>query len=146
MTAQTLTRSVIGSTGSSNESLSSTIGETVIQTGNTNTIILTQGFQQADKITGTFIDPLLGEASFSLYPNPTADKLILEIGTDKQRNLQVAFVDMRGRMVSESVNFQTGNGQPVELDVSHFATATYSLMLKNEQGKVLKSLRFQKID
>lgn len=55
--AQTLERSVIGTTGSSstagNIHISSTVGEAVIQTGQSGSFILTQGFQQPDANPGT---------------------------------------------------------------------------------------------
>lgn len=144
--AQTLSRSFIGTTGSTHQQLSYTVGETVINTGTTNNEVLTQGFQQGEKIIGTFIDPLLGETTFVLYPNPTTEKLILEIDTDQRRKLQVEFIDIRGRRVIPIQKVETGQALPHEFDVSSFATATYILLLKNEAGQPLKSIRFEKLD
>lgn len=142
--AQTISRSVIGSTGSNNEQMSFTVGETVIEMGDSPDIILTQGFQQPETLTGTFVDPILGEATFVLYPNPTQEKLILKIETEKSRTLSVGFSDIRGRRILLDKEVKVGQNLEHDFDVSSFAEGNYLLLLKNEQGKVLKSFRFQK--
>ena len=144
--AQTLSRSVIGSTGSVNELLSYTVGETVIETGSSGTLILTQGFQQPDKLIGTFSDPILGHASFTLYPNPASERLMLEIQTNQPRFLQIQISDIRGRQMSPVKRIETGLGTPHSFDVNSFASGTYLLLIKNEQGTLLKGLRFVKMD
>lgn len=59
--AQTISRSVIGATGSVHPQLSSTTGEVAIATGTAAGSIFTQGFQQPDAFTG-------GEGSFCNLP------------------------------------------------------------------------------
>ncbi|MEZ4828503.1 MAG: T9SS type A sorting domain-containing protein [Bacteroidia bacterium] len=144
--AQTLSRSVISSTSSSKEQLSFTTGETVIATGNSGTTILTQGFHQPDRITGTFVDPLLGTTTFMLYPVPATETLNLEIQTDKRRVFLVDFTDVRGRSVGATRRIETDTNATTEFQVSSFASGAYFLLLRNEDGQLLKSLRFRKTD
>ena len=144
--SQTISRSVIGSAGSIDEQLSFTVGETVIATAESPSIILTQGFQQPDKIIGTFHDPVLGQVDVSLYPNPTTEALILEIEADQMLQLQVDFSDVRGRIILSSRDILVHGTARVQFCVQALANGTYLMMLRGKDGTVLKSFRFQKID
>ena len=81
LSAQTLSRQVIGSTGSANEQLSSTTGETVVNTAVSGTFILTQGFQQPDNTTVGIRQPIEVVVSYNLYPNPALDLITLELNS-----------------------------------------------------------------
>jgi hypothetical protein len=143
---QTLSRTVIGSTGSVNNELSYTVGEAVIETGSGGSLVLTQGFQQPDKLTGTSNDPLLGRADYVLYPNPTQDHLILEITTDKPQSFAVEFIDLRGRRVGEVRQLEPGTNIKETFATSHLAEGTYVLLLKSTSGRILDQMRFRKLD
>lgn len=144
--AQTISRSVIGSTGGLHPQMSYSVGESIIQTGSNPTITLTQGFQQPDELLGTFTDPFLGTLDFRLYPSPTLGDLVLEVDSDQPMHLEVVFSDMRGRQVGPSVNWQVHGVSQRQLDVRHFAAGTYSLALRLEEGPVIRTIRFQKTD
>lgn len=141
---QSISRSVISSGGSNNDQLSSTLGESVIATASGSDLILAQGFQQPDELWATSADPLLGKATFRLYPNPTREKLILEIESEESRKIAVEFIDMRGRKVSKALPIEIGSNSEHTFDVSNYAVGTYMLLLKDGNGKILNSFRFQK--
>ena len=143
--AQSLSRSVIGSAGSTNPQLSYTVGETVIETGASGLFILTQGFQQPDMQTVSN-DPLLGETNLRVYPNPTQQMLTLEIEAEKSRSFEVEFVDIRGRRVISPRQLPLGTSVKEDFDVSGFASGTYVLILKSDNGQILESIRFRKTD
>ncbi|MEL6695555.1 MAG: T9SS type A sorting domain-containing protein [Bacteroidota bacterium] len=144
MMAQTISRSVIGATGSSNEQLSYTVGETVIHTGTSNANILTQGFQQPDTTVTTFLDPQLGEVNLTLYPNPATDQLFLDLEGKSQAQYRVKIFDMRGRQVIAERTV-TGDSRSV-FDVSDKAKGTYLMLIQSVQGKILDQLKFEITD
>ncbi len=144
--AQTLSRSVLSSTGSTHPQLSATVGETVIHTASAGNLVLTQGFQQPDVLTGTFIDPQGGETAFLLYPNPSREALVLEVDTKNRQLLQVSFVDMQGRTVIPDQAIEARQDLSHTFEVGSLASGNYLLVLKTKEGLLLKSLRFQKVD
>ncbi len=144
--AQRLSRSVIGTTGSINEQLSYTVGESVIETATSPTIVLSQGFQQPDRLIGTFVNPFGENTSFSLYPNPTRSTLILEVDTSRPFSLVVAFIDARGREVLQRQNLAVEGASQMQVDVRGLASGSYTMMLLLEDGQMAKSFRFQKVD
>ena len=94
----------------SSGSLSWTLGEVAIETLSETNFILTQGFQQS-KLTLTAINDLqtLG-IELSVYPNPTNSFLLIEVKTDKQRDLQINLFDLNGKLILQKkiiVNKQT---------------------------------------
>ena len=141
---QSLSRSVISSGGSNNDLLSYTLGESVTATASGSDLTLAQGFQQPDELWATSVDPLLGKATFRLYPNPTREKLILEIESEESRKIGVEFIDVRGRKVSKVLPIEIGSSTEHTFDVSSYAVGTYLLLLKDGSGKILNSFRFQK--
>ena len=143
---QTLSHSVIGSTGSIKSTLTYTVGETVIQTGKTGTIILAQGFHQPDNPVGTATDPFLGKFSYKLYPNPVQEELILDVEPQQPVQLRVEITDIRGRRVMNPKEWELSANMRTTFDVSTYATGVYTLTLYLESGKGAKSFRFRKVD
>ncbi|MEM6347267.1 MAG: T9SS type A sorting domain-containing protein [Bacteroidota bacterium] len=142
--AQTISRSVIATTGSSNEQLSYTLGETVIETASSGTIILTQGFQQPEQVSGTYLDPDWGTLTYLLYPNPTQAELVLEISSSKAQRLRVSFCDVKGKIVMGAPDLFVTQQTETSYEVGHFAAGTYVLLLQNEGGGLVQSIRFVK--
>ena len=143
---QTLSRSVLGTTGSTQDQLSYTVGETVIQTAEAMDTLLTQGFQQPDVLSGTFVDPLMGLTAYVLYPNPTSGNLSLELTTEGRREFSAEIVDVHGRIVLAPLKLVVETQSVTTFDVSHLATAGYVLLLRNREERVVKGIRFQKVD
>lgn len=148
--SQTLERSVIGAYGASGSNgtieVDMTVGEVAITTGQTGSIIVTQGFHQPDDgITG-IEDPLGISVNYSLYPNPTTEKLFLELSTENATELLVEIVDVRGRNTPlESVSMMvSGQVSKTEWDTSRLAEGMYMVVIKNNQGEINGSIRFQK--
>ncbi|GAB5466855.1 MAG: hypothetical protein Kapaf2KO_22910 [Candidatus Kapaibacteriales bacterium] len=78
--------------------------------------------------------PGQGTVSFSIYPNPTADRLhivlkeIIEI--DKQLSLRYSIMDMTGREVTGSYQSQTLiNSDEIIIEVSYLNSGNYTLIL-----------------
>lgn len=104
--AQSIDMSVIAAAGdyftnsSTNYSLSWTLGETATATLESETFILTQGFQQVF-LDGTGIDdfsPIISD--ISVYPNPTSSKLNIRFTKFPSQQFKIACFDILGRLVA----------------------------------------------
>ena len=152
--AQSLERQVIGTAGDYVEngdiSLSYTIGEPIIETAITGTIILTQGFQQPDaQRTSSGIDQDVAgvEVGYSVFPNPTTDILHVNLTSNEAVEMIVELYDMGGKQNKlQTSKFLVSGTTNQEFDVSHLAAAQYMLVFNNVNGKTLKSINFQKVD
>jgi hypothetical protein len=132
MQAQSLTPTVISSTGgfssNANGSLSYTVGEmTMVQTFSANGNILTQGFQQPnDNITGLIDLTHDDYGSLVVYPNPAVDNLWYGFQFPENGKIQVALYDMLGQVVSELYTADYTGGKTVQqISVSSLAAADY---------------------
>lgn len=150
LSAQSIERSVIGAYGASGSNgsieVDMTVGEVAITTGQSGSLIVTQGFHQpSGGITG-IEQPLRITVDYSLYPNPTTDKLYLELRTENTTELQVEIVDVRGRNTPlEAVSLiVSGQVSTTEWDTSRLAEGMYMVVIKNNQGEINGSIRFQK--
>ncbi|MEM7375455.1 MAG: T9SS type A sorting domain-containing protein [Bacteroidota bacterium] len=103
--------------------LTHSIGETVIETLSTDSLILTQGFLQSGKSfdTLTSIDPFL-ELSLTIYPNPTSQELFVKGALTGEEKLSI--YDMRGRVVLQQ---QLRLGEAIS--VRHFPSGMYQLFI-----------------
>ena len=147
----TLERQVIGSAGSyatsGDISVSATVGETATETAISGTLILTQGFQQPNQEDFVGIEDEWNIiVDYNIFPNPTADKLIIELNTDKRIDLNFDLYDLRGRATPvDRISQQIQGKVKTEMNLTSLAEGTYLLSLSNKDGKVIKSFRIQKI-
>ncbi|MCU0438228.1 MAG: Ig-like domain-containing protein [Raineya sp.] len=74
--------------------------------------------------------------NFTLYPNPTKDKIIVGFeGITVTENYQIYIYDQLGRMCKEAT-LQSGN-QGVVVNVENLADGMYVLKLQNSQGDMI---------
>ncbi len=145
--AQTISRSAIVSAGGTNEMLSFSVGETVIETVLSGTIVLTQGFQQSDDandLSVTHIDEN-DIVNFKVYPNPSTGFVFLEFDSESDIQFLISIIDVQGRSIIEERNIQTNTNSLIEFDLSDFNDGNYFLMLKNSKGEVLESISIIKL-
>lgn len=148
--AQFLERQLLSSSGSlfENEQIivSSTQGEVVINSGESNMLILTQGFQQPniEDLTGTIL--LKKKAiEIAIFPNPTFDQVSLKFFTDEFFLLEYRLFDISGKQVGQNVFFNLKNQNTQIIDLSEYANGQYYLVLLDEEKQVIKSLGIQKL-
>jgi hypothetical protein len=119
--AQSLSPEVISSNGdfytNTGGSVSFTIGETVVETFNGASNILTQGFQQPFLVVTSIPEKENGNFLF-LYPNPVKDNLMLDFNKMEGGNYQINVYDVSGKLVLD---------EKVEIN-SHFSTHSLSLL------------------
>ena len=146
LSAQTLSRQVIGATGSANEQLSSTTGETVVTTAVSGSFILTQGFHQPENATVGIRKPVEVVVNYNLYPNPALEQITLELSSARPLDLRLQVIDMRGRMALPAMPLRVDGSAQKQLDVSTLATGAYALQIMTAGNEPVKTLTFEKRD
>jgi methionine-rich copper-binding protein CopC len=74
--------------------------------------------------------------SFTLYPNPTKDKIVVGFeGVTATENYQIQIYDQLGRLCKDAT-LQSGN-QGVVINVENLADGMYVLKLQNTQGEMI---------
>ncbi|MCW3125210.1 MAG: hypothetical protein JWO03_868 [Bacteroidetes bacterium] len=153
--AQSLSPTVIASAGSysvvGGTSLSSTVGEPVIQTLSQTNTILTQGFQQPNDIVNGLLDiEKEANGSFSVYPNPTQATLWFGYEFAETGKVEVSLYDIVGQKLGYSLNENYDSGKLVHsFDCSSYAAGNYVLSVKLTQSsgkEIILSKKFQVIN
>ena len=119
--------------------VSSTIGEPIIETFPGNGIILTQGFQQS-KLMIVSIQDIDSNFSTEIYPNPTTTSITLE--TNGVFNLEYQLISLTG----EIIQHHKINSNKANIDLSFLPANTYLLKIFSAEGKLSKVIKVQKIN
>ena len=139
--AQSLSHSVIGSTGeafhSSNGSIDWTLGEIATETYSLAGKIFTQGFQQPEvKASGA-------RFSIEVYPNPVSDSVKIKIS--KKGSYRVEVYDLLGKKVMDQNINLIVNEVPIQIDFRDFVPALYILRIFNSSTGNVFSIKIEKI-
>jgi len=148
--AQVLERSVIGSTGSyattSSVQVSSTIGEPVIFTGVSSSIIITQGFHQANPPAAIGIDDPETGLSVNAYPNPTTNEMVVHLTAERSMRVEIGLFDIQGKETSVPAKTVDVHGDVKHvMNLSKLAVGNYLIVLKSEEG-LLGTIKVQKVE
>ncbi|MEX0811715.1 MAG: T9SS type A sorting domain-containing protein [Chitinophagales bacterium] len=150
---QSIERQVVSPYGSYEESgalaLSSTVGEVATATLEQADIILTQGFQQPSDIDDTVgIERVINDLNISAFPNPTTQKVILELNSNKEMEIFVRLFDINGKQLRHGNADQvTVLGHSVhEIDLSAYASGHYIIHLSEKEKGTAESIKVQKIE
>ncbi len=147
---QSAEREVIASLGSKSISVtgmqvSQTIGETVVNSTTSSSVIVSAGFQQGTGMS-TAVDDFDENTLFSVYPNPFGDVLNVKVETTKAVNLELSFVDIRGAETPIPVSqFQVVGNAERSIDCSELAVGSYMLQIRDVKTGALKVVPIQKI-
>jgi len=142
--SQTTTPEILTTSGgyqsNASASLSWTLGEPIIETGNSPSNFLTQGFQQPADIIITTVDNTQNpKGNVTAYPNP-ASSLIYVSGTSNQPMLAEVY-DLTGQMVCK----KTISTEDNSLNVGNLSNSIYLLKVFTTEGKLLQTLKIDKI-
>lgn len=150
---QSIERQVVSSYGSYAESgalaLSSTVGEVATATLEQADIILTQGFQQPSDLDDTVgIDRIIRDLKIHAFPNPTTQKVILELNSDKELDVLIEVFDINGQQLnSGEIDQVTVLGRSVhEIDMGNYASGQYIIRLSERGEGSMESIKIQKIE
>lgn len=144
VSGQSIERFVISSMGGSfsNATLSidQTVGEAVIATFSSPTVVLTQGFQQPPLSDVSIPEVGNGQLPISVFPNPGPGKYTIDIPPTQSPNTLVEVFDMLGQLLySREYNTNPADHTRIELILPYLATGTYHLRVS--AGNASGSLR-----
>jgi hypothetical protein len=136
LNAQSVSQSVISSTGSfsagADFSISSTTGEmTMVQTFSTASVILTQGFQQpADDAVGLFDMATNDYGTFAVYPNPATNDMWFAFQLPGEGEVTVKIYDVLGQEIKQVYSNKYESGNTTEkISVGSLSAGSYYLSL-----------------
>lgn len=127
---------VIGSAGTATETsggaIAYTVGEMVVETGETSGGVLTQGFHQSF-ITITAIDELPASLALKLYPNPATDFIIIE-SDELNRFDNMTMYDMAGQLVWQARGNSAVDNR-LTVNMANRAAGNYIIKLNDSKAQ-----------
>src|SRR5690606_3963447 len=116
------------------------VGQVVYTTATGTNGSVAQGVQQAYEIFTTGIKESELNISLSVFPNPTADNLTLQISDYNNGKLSYQLFDMQGKLLN--------NGQVTEkqtqINTSRLPSAIYFINVVNQENKKVQSFKIIK--
>lgn len=133
---QTIDREVITASGgyhtTDNSALSWTLGDLAVETYISNSLILSQGFQQGH-LNVNAVENIDTGFTLKAYPNPVKDILIIETQAPDKRDYQI--IDANGRIIENGIMIF----YPFELDFTNRPSGIYFLKVdQNITHKIVK--------
>jgi hypothetical protein len=116
------------------------VGQVVYTTNTGSNGSVAQGVQQAYEIYTVGIIETELNISLSVFPNPTAHNLILQISNYNNEKLSYLLYDMQGRLLN--------NGQVTEqqtqINTAHLQSATYIIKVLSQENRTVQSFKIIK--
>ena len=116
------------------------IGQVVYTTNTDASGTVSQGVQQAYEIFTVGIKETELNISLSVYPNPTADNLTLQISDYNNEKLSYQLFDMQGKLLN---NGQV-TAQQTQINTASLPPATYFINVVNQENKKVQSFKIIK--
>lgn len=116
------------------------VGQVVYTTNTDASGKVSQGVQQAYEIFTVGIKETELNISLSVFPNPTADNLTLQISDYNNEKLSYQLFDMQGKLLN---NGQV-NAQQTEINTASLPPATYFVNVVNQSNKKVQSFKIIK--
>lgn len=116
------------------------VGQVVYTTNTDATGTVSQGVQQPYEIFTLGIKETELNISLSVFPNPTADNLTLQIGDYNNEKLSYQLFDIQGKLLN--------NGQVIaqqtQINTANFPPATYFINVVNQENILVQSFKIIK--
>ena len=142
--SQSISPEVIATAGDhftgTNVQMSWTIGEIAIETLESGSAILTQGFHQPNLMI-TSVKDLAKDISVNIYPNPTSEIVHVELN-DYLTGFQLVLSDNSGRILTTKASLSSDSIH--QFDLSGFASGIYFLRVINGDQQNLKTFKIIK--
>lgn len=116
------------------------VGQVVYTTNIDASGTVSQGVQQAYEIFTLGIKETEPNISLSVFPNPTANNLTLQISDHNNEKLSYQLYDMQGKLLN---NGQV-TAQQTQINTSSLPSATYFINVVNQQNKKVQSFKIIK--
>jgi hypothetical protein len=138
--AQQATTASGGDASGSGGTVAFSVGQVVYTTDIGTNGSVAQGVQQAYEIFTVGIKETELNMSLSVFPNPTANNLTLQISDYNNEKLSYKLYDMQGRLLS--------NGQvtakQTQINTASLPTASYFMNVVNQENKSVQSFKIIK--
>lgn len=145
--AQEASPRVIANSGDSfsqsNAQISFTMGEPIIETQNSGTTILTQGFHQTQLQVTLFDQFGINTNNIELFPNPTQDQVNITFQNDAPISVSYTLYDDIGRVVHSDETFISSYEKMV-YDLRDYVPGVYYIQLITDNGKTNKTYQIIK--
>ncbi|HVA99210.1 MAG TPA: T9SS type A sorting domain-containing protein, partial [Bacteroidia bacterium] len=121
-----------GNASGSGGTVAYSVGQVVYTTNSDSTGSVSQGVQQAYEIYTVGIKETKLTISLSVFPNPTANNLTLQVQDYNNKKLSYQLFDMQGKLLSS----ETIAGAKTQINMSGLPTATYFVHVIEDNKKV----------
>ena len=138
--SQQSSNAVGGDATGSGGSVAYSVGQIVYTTHTGSTGSVAQGVQQAYEIFSIGINETELNSSLSLFPNPIADNLTLQISDFNKEKLSYILFDTHGKLLR---NGQV-TAQQTQINTSSLLPATYFIKVLNQENKQVQSFKIIK--
>lgn len=148
LNAQTMERQVIASGGSvqtaSGAELSSTIGEAVTASFTSGTVNLSQGFQQGGSVSTAIAENKI-KMDYKLYPNPTRNKINIDLTADKAIEGELKLISIDGKLIlSKRIQIQASQAFKFSYNMEQLPAGIYILSIQSNNGEAQVVDKIQK--
>jgi hypothetical protein len=130
--SQNVSQNVISNAGnyynSADFSVSWTVGQPVINTLESNNIIVTQGFQQS-KFSISKIEENISNFDVKIFPNPASDFINVIVNTENNISLLLKILDINGHVVRQA---KTGNNKESTINIKKLPESIYFIKVINK--------------
>ena len=149
--AQTIEKQVIGSLGGissgGNYSVDCTVGETVIDTFSSGSILLYQGYNHVNDSNKTIsIKEIPLVVNYVIFPNPTSNDATLRItGASIETDLTISVYSITGRLISkQKLEVNKSIKSEAKIDLRSQSAGVYFVRISGPKSNYLQSIRLIK--
>ena len=139
--AQQVTTATGGDASGSGGTVAYSVGQVVYTTNTDASGTVSQGVQQPYEIFTVGIKETELNILLSVFPNPTAYNLTLQISDYNNEKLSYQLFDMQGKLLN---NGQV-TAQQVQINTANLPPATYFINVVNQENKKIRSFKIIKI-
>jgi hypothetical protein len=140
LTAQTSSNSSGGDATGSGGTVAYSVGQVVYTTNQGTSGEIAQGVQQAYEIYSVGIEETELSISIAVYPNPTADKIILTKNNVNLSNLEYQLISHDGKLLQQ----RSLESNEMEISMKELPTANYFLNILDNKNQKIKSFKIIK--
>ncbi len=87
----------------------------------------------------TIIINVGSKGSYTVYPNPVSDKLVVKLSGHQAETVKIELADAQGKLIYSAMVSQTTNAQDHVIDLGKFQPQVFMLKVVNSAGEVLYS-------
>jgi len=139
-TAQESTNTSGGEATGSGGSVAYSVGQVVYTNYTGNNGSIAQGVQQPYEILTVGINENEPKISLSVFPNPVADYLILQVNELEHLALNFQLCDAQGKQISKGQII----AKQTQINTAGLATATYFIHVVNQENKKVQTFKIIK--